>query len=315
MAKNFADKLVEAIKAKGSCICVGLDPRLEKIPSFIREKALSNDANSPLKAAAEAVLEFNKGIMDSISDLVPVVKPQIAFYENLGFEGLRVYEETMKYAKSKGLLTIADAKRNDIGETATAYAKAFLGENILFEDTENEIIVPIYDADSITINPYLGWDSVKPFIDEARKYKKGVFILVKTSNKSSGDLQDLVMKDGKTVYEIIGYMVDSYGADDIGESGYSFVGAVVGATYPLQAEKLRQIMPNAMFLVPGYGAQGATAKDLRVCFDKDGLGAIVNNSRGIIYAYESLPGFGEKNYMEAARQAVKNMKEDLRRNI
>ncbi len=310
MHKNFADNLIEAIKQKGNPICVGLDPRLDKIPRHIIEKALMEHEKSPTAAAADAIVEFNKGIIDAVEDIVPVVKPQIAFYEIFGAEGVRAYEETLKYAKKKGLLTIADAKRNDIGTTAEAYAQAFLSEISMFED-EDEVVMPIFDADSITINPYLGWDGVKPFMEEAVKYSKGVFVLVKTSNPSSGDLQDLVMQDGNSIYEIVGHLVDSWGANDIGQNGYSFLGAVVGATYPRQAEKLRMIMPNTFFLVPGYGAQGGTVDDLKPCFNADGLGAIINNSRGINFAYETLEGFDAKNYAEAARVATMNMKKDL----
>lgn len=312
MQKNFADNLIEAIKQKGNPICVGLDPRLDKIPKHIVERALMEHEKSPTAAAAEAIIEFNKGIIDAVEDIVPVVKPQIAFYEIYGSEGVRAYEETLKYAKKKGLITIADAKRNDIGTTAEAYAQAFLGEISMFENDE-EVVTPIFDADSITINPYLGWDGVKPFMDEAVKYSKGVFVLVKTSNPSSGDLQDLVMQDGNAIYEIVGHLVDSWGANDVGQYGYSFLGAVVGATYPRQAEKLRAIMPNTFFLVPGYGAQGGTVDDLKPCFNADGLGAIINNSRGINFAYETLEGFDAKNYAEAARVATINMMRDLQK--
>lgn len=316
MKINFADKLIEAVKVKGNPICVGLDPRLDKIPDSIKRKALNGknkagEINSPFEAAAEAIVAFNKGIIDAVADIVPVVKPQIAFYEIFGDEGVRAYEETLRYAKEKGLITIADAKRGDIGTTAEAYAQAFLGEVVIFEG-ENEVVTPIFDADSITLNPYLGWDSVKPFLGECDKYGKGVFVLVKTSNPSGGDLQDLQMKDGNALYEIVGHLVDSWGANDIGESGYNFVGAVVGATYPDQAKKLRRIMPNTIFLVPGYGAQGGTSEDVRACFNEDGLGAVVNNSRGIIFAYEK-QGLGEDAYAEAARNAVLEMKKDLGR--
>ncbi|MBD3330364.1 orotidine-5'-phosphate decarboxylase [Candidatus Peregrinibacteria bacterium] len=310
MKKTFADRLVEAVKAKGNPICVGLDPRLNQIPSYIKRKALEGKDVSPMAAAADSILEFNKGIIDAVADIVPVVKPQIAFYEIFGYEGVRAYEETLKYAKEKGLITIADAKRNDIGSTATAYAQAFLGEVEMFED-ENEVISPIFDADSITLNAYLGIDGIKPFITEAQNYDKGMFILVKTSNPSSGDLQDLEMKDDSKIYEIMGYLVDSWGANEISDSGYSSVGAVVGATYPEQAATLRKIMPNSIFLVPGYGAQGGGAKDVAPCFNDDGLGAVVNSSRGIIFAYEKLDGFDETSYAEAAAQAAKNMRDDL----
>lgn len=311
MNKNFADKLVRAVEEKGNPICVGLDPRIDKIPKHIKKNALMGE-KGPLAAAADAVVEFNKGIIDAVADIVPVVKPQIAFYEILGYEGVRAYEETLKYARSKGLLTIADAKRNDIGSTAQAYAQAFLGEVSLFEG-ENEVVLPIFDADSVTVTPYLGWDGIKPFVEECKKYGKGIFTLLKTSNPTSGDLQDLQTIDGQPIYEVLAHLIDSWGADEVGESGYSFVGAVVGATYPAQAKKLRMLLPNSIFLVPGYGAQGGTAEDVRPCFDSAGRGAIVNSSRGIIFAYEELDGFGEVDYAEAARQACLNMKDDLSR--
>ena len=310
MAKNFADNLIEAIKVKNAPICLGLDPNFDKIPKFIKEKAFQDREKTPMACAANAILEFNKGIIDAIADLVPVVKPQIAYYEIFGHDGIWCYEETLKYAKSKKLLTIADAKRNDIGPTAAAYAQAFLGE-IQIGEGEEEVIVPGFDADSITVNPYLGWDGIKPFVEEARKYEKGIFALVKTSNPSSGDLQDLQMKDGAFIYEIMGGLVDSWGANEIGENGYSLLGAVVGATYPEQAKRLRMLMPNSIFLVPGYGAQGGGAAEVLPCFNKDGTGAIVNNSRGIIFAYEKMEGFVEADYAKAAREATIAMKKDL----
>ncbi|MBT4917484.1 orotidine-5'-phosphate decarboxylase, partial [Candidatus Peregrinibacteria bacterium] len=189
MSNHFADRLIDAVKAKGNAICVGLDPRLNQIPPHLRKQALSEE-KSPTKAAADAILEFNKGIIDATHDIVPVMKPQIAFYEIFGSEGIWAYQETLKYAKSKGIITIADAKRNDIGSTAAAYATAFLGESEIFEGTDDEIIMPMFDADSITVNAYLGWDGIKPFLEEGAKYGKGIFALVKTSNPSSGDLQD-----------------------------------------------------------------------------------------------------------------------------
>ncbi len=308
--KNFADKLMKAVREKGNPICVGLDPRLDKIPDFIKRKVLDEEDLTPTKAAAEALLAFNKGIIDAVYDIVPVVKPQIAFYEIFGADGVFAYQETLKYAKSKGLITIADAKRNDIGSTAEAYAQAFLGEMALFEG-EDEVVMPIFDADAITVNAYLGWDGIKPFVEEARKYGKGLFILAKTSNKSSGDIQDLLMEDGNTVYEIMGSLIDSWGAEDVGECGFNFVGAVVGATYPAQASKLRHLMPNSLFLVPGYGAQGGGAEDVKPCFNEDGEGAVVNSSRGIIFAYEKLDGYSPAQYAEAARAACLLMKDDL----
>ena len=303
---HFADRLNSQIKEKGSAICVGLDPRLEQIPEFIKEKHFGHHKNA-LTAAAESIVEFNKGIIDTVADLVPVIKPQIAFYEQYGYEGIRAFEETLWYARDKGLLTIADIKRGDIGSTAEAYAKAFLGKVHLFE---HEVFS--FDADAVTIAPYMGFDGVKPFLIEARKHGKGVFILVKTSNPSSGDVQDLQMEDKNTVYEIMAQYLESWGADEIGEGGYSFVGAVVGATFPEQAKKLRQFMPQNIFLVPGYGAQGGTVQDVKSSFNDDGLGAIINSSRGIIYAWEQSDQFTERDYAQAARAAVLQMKDELK---
>ncbi len=302
---HFADRLNAAIQKKKSAVCVGLDPRLEQIPTFIKKRAQAEHKNA-LTAAAEAILEFNKGIIDAVADLVPVVKPQIAFYEQYGHEGMRAFEETLWYARDKRVLTIADIKRSDIGSTAEAYAKAFLGKVDLFGKQAFS-----FDADAVTIAPYLGWDGIKPFIVEAKKHGKGLFVLVKTSNVSSGDVQDLVMKDDKAVYEIMAHYVDSWGSDEMGDSGYSLVGAVVGATYPVQAKKLRSLMPQNIFLVPGYGAQGGTAQDVKPCFNEDGTGAVVNSSRGIIFAWENSDQFTEKDYADAARDAVIKMQKEL----
>lgn len=305
MSLHFADRLNEQIQKKSSAVCVGLDPRLEQIPECIKKKQFE-EHKDPFKAAAESFIEFNKGIIDAVADLVPIVKPQIAFYEQYAVEGMRAFKETLDYAKAKGILTLADIKRGDIGSTAEAYAKAFLGK---VEVNGKE--VESFGADAVTIAPYLGWDGVKPFVDEARKHGKGVFVLVKTSNPSSADLQDLQMKDGNAIYEIMAQLLDSWGADEIGESGYSFVGAVVGATYPEQMKDIRKLLPQSIFLVPGYGAQGGTAQDVQAAFNDDGLGAIINSSRGIIFAWEKSDTFTEKDYADAARQAVETMLKDL----
>jgi len=310
---HFGDRLMEAIKKKNSVICVGLDPRLDQIPAFIIDKAVAKHDRT-FKGAAAAFLEFNKGIIDAVSDLVPVVKPQIAFYEQYGSEGIRAFEETCEYAQEKGLLVIADAKRNDIGSTADAYAKAFLGEVDLFG---KETIA--LGADSLTVNAYLGLDGIKPFLKACHDFDAGIFVLVKTSNPSSGDIQDRVTADEEiSIAELMANFVDSWGFDLLGESGYSSVGAVVGATYPKELQKLRKLMPATPLLVPGYGAQGGGAEDVAAAFDKDGLGAVVNSSRGIIFAYEQansgavgpIAKKGE-NYAEAARDAVIKMNEDL----
>lgn len=297
---HFADRLIEAIQKKGSVICVGLDPRLSDIPEFIKKEKIAQKGKT-FEAAAESFLEFNKGIIDAVADLVPVVKPQIAFYEQYGFSGIRAFEETCKYAQEKGLLVIADAKRNDIGSTAEGYAKAFLGEVDLFGENTASL-----DVDAMTVSAYLGSDGIKPFIEECKKHGKGIFILVKTSNVSSGDVQDRELTDNLKMYELMAHFVDSWGADEIGKSGYSSVGAVVGATFPKEAATLRKLMPHSFFLVPGYGAQGGTAKDLKGCFNPDGLGAIVNSSRDIIFAYKKSDDYGQ-----AAREAVLRMQKDL----
>lgn len=307
--KHFADRLVSAIKAKKNPVCVGLDPRLKSIPEFIQKRHIAQYGET-LAAAANAILEFNKGIIDSVCDLVPIVKPQIAFYEQYGFSGFWAFEETCKYAQSKGLLVIADAKCNDIGSTAEGYANAFLGEVELFNGKISSI-----DVDAITVNPYLGYDGIKPFADVCRKYGKGMFVLLKTSNPSSGDLQDQVLDEKMTNYELMAHLIESWGVDDVGESGYSFMGAVVGATYPAQAQVIRKLLPTAIFLVPGYGAQGGGAKDVMPCFNRDGLGAIVNSSRGITFAYQAEKYAGiykPEAYAEAARAATLEMIEDLK---
>ena len=270
------EKLVERIKKLEAPIVVGLDPTLNFVPKFILDKAI-NEKGETLEAAADAIFEFNKKIVDAVYDLIPAVKPQIAMYEQFGIPGLMAFKKTLDYCHEKGLLVIGDAKRGDIGSTSTAYAIGHLGK-VKIGSTE---IAPI-DTDFLTINPYMGSDSVVPFVEECKKNDKGLFILVKTSNPSSGEFQD--QKVGKkAVYELVGKKVDEWGAELV-KNGYSDVGAVVGATYPEMGEVLRRIMPKAYILVPGYGAQGGTAAELKPFFNKDGLGAIVNSSRGIIAA-------------------------------
>ena len=272
------EKLVERIKKLEAPIVVGLDPTLNFVPGFLLDKAI-NEKGETLEAAADAIFEFNKKIVDAVYDLIPAVKPQIAMYEQFGIPGLMAFKKTLDYCHEKGLLVIGDAKRGDIGSTSTAYAIGHIGK-VKVGSTE---IAP-FDEDFLTINPYMGSDSVVPFVEECKKYDKGLFILVKTSNPSSGEFQD--QKVGKkAVYELVGKKVDEWGAELI-KNGYSDVGAVVGATYPEMGEVLREIMPKAYILVPGYGAQGGTAAELKPFFNKDGLGAIVNSSRGIIAAYK-----------------------------
>ena len=299
------EKLVERIKKLEAPIVVGLDPTLNFVPKFLLDKAI-NEKGESLEAAADAIFEFNKKIVDAVYDLIPAVKPQIAMYEQFGIPGLMAYKQTVDYCHEKGLLVIGDAKRGDIGSTSTAYAIGHLGK-VKIGSTE---IAPI-DTDFLTINPYMGSDSVVPFVEECKKNDKGLFILVKTSNHSSGEFQD--QKVGKkAVYELVGKKVDEWGAELV-KNGYSDVGAVVGATYPEMGEVLRGIMPKAYILVPGYGAQGGTAAELKPFFNKDGLGAIVNSSRGIIAAYkqDKYAEYGAEGFAEAARAAVIGMKNDI----
>lgn len=300
------DRLAEEITKKNAPVVVGLDPNLGFIPEFIKKKAFEEFGES-LEGAAEAVWQFNKAIVDATADLIPAVKPQIAMYEQFGIPGLEVFKRTTQYCQEKGLLVIGDVKRGDIGSTSAAYAAAHLGQVKIGSKT----FAP-FDEDFATVNPYLGSDGVKPFTDVCREAGKGIFVLVKTSNPSSGEFQDRKV-DGKALYELIGQKVDEWGADLIGKSGYSAVGAVVGATYPEMGRVLRQVMPKAFILVPGYGAQGGKAEDLKVFFNPDGLGAIINSSRGIIAAWKKEPyaHFGEEGFADASRQAVKDMISDI----
>ena len=297
------DTLVKKIKEKGNPSVAGLDPKIEYVPEFLREKAYKEYGKN-LKGACEAIWEYNKGLIDALYDVVPAVKPQSAFYEMYGLCGEEVLHRTIAYAKEKGLYIILDVKRNDIGSTAEAYSKAYLGKAEV--DGEEFDSCPV---DCVTVNPYLGTDGIKPFVDDCKKYDKSIFALVKTSNPSSGELQDLEL-NGKHFYEIVAEKVNDWNSDTIGESGYGAVGAVVGATYPEQAEVLRKIMPKSYFLVPGYGAQGGSAKDVKKSFNDDGLGAIVNSSRGIMCAYQKQGLAGEK-FAEAARAEAIRMKEEL----
>lgn len=300
------DKLIENIKKVQAPVLVGLDPNLSYVPSYIRKKAIA-ELGETLEAAGEAIWEYNKGIIDAVHDLIPAVKPQIAMYEQFGLPGLAVFKKTVDYCKEKGLVVIGDVKRGDIGSTSAAYATGHLGRVQIGNSR-----VAAFDEDFITVNPYFGTDGVKPIIDVCQEKKKGIFILVKTSNPSSGELQDLEI-DGKPLYQIVGEYVHKWGQDSVGKAGYSRVGAVVGATYPKMGKLLRSVMPKSYILVPGYGAQGGTAEELRPYFNEDGLGAIVSSSRGIICAYkqEKYAKYGEEGYADASRQAVLDMKEDI----
>lgn len=294
-------RLIEKIKEKKAPICIGLDPMLNFIPEHIKEEAFTTKGES-LEAVAEAIYNFNKAIVDECFDLIPAVKPQVAMYEQFGIAGLIAYEKTVTYCQEKGLLVIGDVKRGDIGSTSAAYATAHLGKINVGSKTFEP-----FHSDFLTVNPYMGSDSINPFVDECVKNDKGLFVLVKTSNPSSGEFQDRLI-DGKPLYEHVASKVMEWGERSM-DGEYSNVGAVVGATYPQMSEILRKIMPNTYFLVPGYGAQGATAADLRPCFNKDGLGAIVNSSRGIIAAYKNdkYRDFGDKDFAKASREATIDM--------
>ena len=299
-------KLIEGIRRTGAPIVVGLDPQLKFIPEAILKKAYG-ELGETLEGAAEAIFRFNAGIVDAIADLVPAVKPQIAMYEQYGIPGLIAFQKTVNYCHEKGLLVIGDVKRGDIGSTSESYAVAHLGSVKVGENDYTP-----FGEDFATVNPYFGTDGVKPFVNVCSKCDKGIFLLVKTSNPSSGEFQDRLI-DGRPLYEIVGEMVRKWGEDSMDPCGWSNIGAVVGATYPEQGKVLREVMPKSFILVPGYGAQGGKGSDLVHFFDKDGLGAIVNSSRGIIAAWqqESYASYGEAVYADAARAAVLAMKNDI----
>ena len=298
-------QLIEKIKKTKAPICVGLDPMLNYIPEHILKKSY-NEFGETLEGAADAIWQFNKEIVDHTCDLIPSVKPQIAMYEQFGIEGLKSYQKTVDYCQQKGLLVIGDAKRGDIGSTSAAYATGHLGKVQVGGKTYSG-----FHTDFLTVNPYLGTDGVKPFVDVCNSDDKGLFVLVKTSNPSSGEFQDRLI-DGRPLYELVAEKVVEWG-DTCMDGDYSNVGAVVGATYPEMSKILRKLMPRTYFLVPGYGAQGGTAADLAHCFNEDGLGAVVNSSRGIIAAYrqEKYKQFGPEHFAEASRQAVIDMVADI----
>ena len=299
------NKLISNIQKTKAPIVVGLDPMLGYIPEHIKQKAFA-EFGETLEGAAEAIWQFNKEIVDCTWDLIPAVKPQIAMYEQFGVEGLKVYKKTIDYCQEKGLVVIGDIKRGDIGSTSAAYAVGHLGKVQVGSRS-----YAAFDEDFATVNPYLGSDGVNPFVDVCREEKKGLFILVKTSNPSSGEFQDQLV-DGRPLYELVGEKVAEWGEACMGDT-YSYVGAVVGATYPEMGKVLRKIMPKTYILVPGYGAQGGRGKDLVHFFNEDGLGAIVNSSRGIIAAYkqEKYAAYGPEHFAEASRAAVEDMVKDI----
>ncbi len=297
------DALLEGIARTQNPTVAGLDPKLDFIPDYIKQKAFS-EYGETLKGAAEAIFEYNKGLIDALCEIVPAVKPQAAYYEMYGTEGVIALRRTQDYAKEKGMYVITDGKRNDIGTTMEAYAVAHLGK----VKVGNNEYCP-FAGDALTVNGYLGTDGIKPLIDVCNKYDKGIFVLAKTSNPSSGELQDKLI-DGMPVYEMMGRMCENWGKDLMGKYGYSGVGIVAGATYPEQIAELRSKLPETFFLIPGYGAQGASAKDISAAFDKNGLGGIVNSSRGIMCAYKK-EGCDEKDYAGAAYREAVRMRDEI----
>ncbi len=294
MANHFADRLTEECQKKKSLVLVGIDPRFDQLPNSIQKIGEK-------EGKAKAFEIFGKEIIDAVKDVAVAIKPQIAFYEVLGPEGLAVFQSTLQYARKNNLITIADAKRGDIGSTAEAYAEAFLSENGAFS------------SDAVTVNGYLGYDGIAPFLKYCGSNGKGIYILVKTSNPGSVDFQDKIFEGGKKLFEVVAEKVTNWGKDFIGKSGYSSVGAVVGATWPEEAQRLRGLMPNAPFLIPGYGAQGGTAKDALASMDKQNKGGIVNSSRGIIFAYrlKEYENYADKNWQTAVHMAAEKMRAEL----
>lgn len=305
---NAMDKLIDKIRQTNNPTVIGLDPGYEKLPNCIKDKYTED-----IEGACKGILEFNKNLIDAVYDIIPAIKVNIAFYEMYGLKGMETFECTCEYAKQKGMIVITDIKRGDIGSTAKCYSNAFLGKTKIGNFEES-----IYDVDFVTVNAYMGIDSVKPFIEDCIKYNKGIFILVKTSNPSSGDLQDLKLETGEEVYSKVASLVENWGKDLRGKYGYSSVSAVVGATYPKQLEKLRKDAPHTYFLIPGYGAQGGKAEDIALGFDQEGLGGIVNASRSLMCAYKSdkwNTQFKEEEYALATRAEAIRMRDELNRAI
>ncbi len=301
--QTFADRLVEAIKQKGNPCIIGLDPRLELIPQTFFSESEDKTKNELIE---DSIFEWNECIIDKIKDLVPAIKLQSAFYEQYGVPGLWAMKRSIAYAKESGLLVVIDAKRNDIGSTAEAYANALIGRSKIFE-TED----PVFDGDCVTVSPFLGRDSLMPFIDACKKYGKGIFVLVKTSNPGSGDFQDVQDAGGEPMYVKIAKMVAELGEDLVGKSGYSSIGAVVGATYPEEAASIRKLMPKAFFLVPGYGAQGGTAEDTLPCFNGDKMGALVHSARNITFTHAD-QNISKNEYGHFVRENVEKMIADIK---
>lgn len=299
------DKLLEKIVEKQNPTVAGLDPKLAYIPEFIKQASYQKFGKT-LEGAADALLTFNKGLIDALCDVIPAVKPQAAYYEMYGWHGVKVLTETIEYAKAKGLYVIIDGKRNDIGATMQAYSTAHLGVTDIDGETAEA-----FGGDCLTVNGYLGSDGIDPLLKVCGERDKSIFVLVKTSNPSSGELQDRELANGETVYRAMGAMCEGWGEQLPGKYGYSGVGAVVGATYPAQLGELRKAMPHTFFLVPGYGAQGGAADDVAPAFDKNGLGAIVNSSRGIMCAYTKEENCAPEDYALAARREAIRMRDEI----
>lgn len=300
------DRLIEKIVEKQNPTVAGLDPKLDYIPDYIKEECFAKYGKT-LEGAAEALLVYNKGLIDELCDIVPAIKPQAAYYEMYGWQGVRTLAETIKYAQSKGMFVMTDGKRNDIGSTMEAYATAHLGVT----DVEGEA-VEAFGADALTVNGYLGSDGIKPLLDICKNKDKGIFVLAKTSNPSSGELQNLTLTEtGETIYEHMGKMCEGWGSEIMGKYGYSGVGAVVGATYPEQLKELREKLSTTFFLVPGYGAQGGGADDVKYAFDENGIGAVINSSRGIMCAWKKTDN-PDTDYAKDAREEAIRMREDIK---
>lgn len=299
------DRLIENIVKMQNPTVAGLDPKLDYVPASIKDRCFEKYGKN-LEGAAAALLEFNKALIDSLCDIVPAVKPQAAYYEMYGWQGVKALCETIAYAKSKGMFVMTDGKRNDIGTTMEAYATAHLGSTDVSGET-----IDAFGADALTVNGYLGTDGIKPLAEICDKKDKGIFVLVKTSNPSSGELQDMKLESGETVYEHMGKMCESWGEKLMGKYGYSAVGAVVGATYPEQLAEMREKLPHTFFLVPGYGAQGGGAEDVKNAFDSNGLGAVINSSRGIMCAWKNQEGMSEDDFAKAARNEAIRMRDEI----
>ncbi len=305
--KTFADRLLETVTRLDNPTVLGLDPQLTYLPDSVLQAAGTHDED-PASCAAEAIWLFNRRLLDATADLIGIVKLQSAYYEMYGHHGVRAFAQTIAYARAQGMLAIADCKRNDIGSTAAAYATAYLGQTDFLDGR----LQSMFDADALTINPYLGADGVEPFLRLCQSHGKGLFILVRTSNPSAGDFQDLQLAEGEKVYERVGDRVAEWGQSLIGHAGYSSIGAVVGATWPEQAHRLRQRLPHVPFLVPGYGAQGAAAADLCASFDARGLGAVINASRSLMCAYQQHAAGDKEQFESAARDEAIRMRDEIR---